>query len=179
MTLQLRVVSAGLLLLAFSPRLSAYSAVVGVNELVSESQLVVLAEVASVVDAGVAPRQYRLATARVLETWKGTIHDRSIQFIASPGWFMCDTSDARAGEKVILFLKKESGESHPRIAHFGRGRMRVGLVGGSEVALIYEVTFPTAIAVHKERTYPFRESVGLEAIKSFVKNHPSQFSPSS
>jgi hypothetical protein len=178
MTLQQRVISVGLLLLAFSSRLNAYSAIVGINQLVSESELVVLAEVVAVVHVDVGPQKYRVATARVLERWKGTVEGQQVKFIVSPSWFACDTSDARVCEKVILFLGQESGEPYPRIAHFGRGRMPVKLVGGSGLAFIYEVTFPSPISIHRESAYPMRESVDLEAIKSFVKNHPSQFSPS-
>lgn len=167
---RLRVFLAGLLVVACAPSVMAYSAVVGIDFLLAESELVVVADVISVVESGTEPQRQRLATARVVESWKGPA-DRAqlIKFIASPGWFMCDTSDARVGERVVLFLKQEDHEAHPRIAHFGLGRMPVVTIDGTSVAKIYAVTFPPSVPVRRNGNFPMPDGVDLARLKSFVE----------
>ncbi len=154
----------GVLVVATASRLEAYSAVVSVEALFEEAHTVVVGEVVSVQESGVAPERGRVATVRVLETWKGPVRSE-VQYTVSPGWFLCDTSDARKGEKVVLFLTKD------RIAHFGRGRMPIGAIGGTEVAFIHEVTFPASLPVRRQQAYPMREGVSLGLLRSFIQKH--------
>jgi hypothetical protein len=145
----------------------AYSAWVSVHKLVAESEIVVLAEVEYLTEATDGPQKQQIATARILERWKGSSPDARIRFIASPGWYMCDTSAARAGETVVLFLTKDPREAHPRITHFGRGRLPVRRLEGALVALFDEVRFPPSIPVRRHVYYG--ESVTLESLKAFVR----------
>lgn len=64
-----------------------------------------------------------MASARVLEVWKGTAGER-VQFRASKSW-TCDVTTAVVGETVILFLT--TGENPPlmSIAYSGIGRLPV------------------------------------------------------
>lgn len=68
--------------------------------------------------------------------WRGNVTARDVEYLASPGWFACDVSGARKGEKVVLFLEEDPDTKHLKIAHFGRGRM---VVKGDEAAS-HEVT---------------------------------------
>ncbi len=68
-------------------------------------------------------RGMRIATARVVEVWKGTAGER-VQFRASPSW-ACDDSTAVVGETVILFLNNESNNSVMSIAYNGVGRLPI------------------------------------------------------
>ena len=61
-----------------------------------------------------------VATA-VVETWKGS-ELREVRYYASPSW-TCDTSFAKKGERVVLFLTKQKDSKLLRITHSGRGRM--------------------------------------------------------
>jgi hypothetical protein len=63
----------------------------------------------------------RIATARVLESWKGP-QVREVYFWASP-MEMCDIAHAEKGEEVILFLERSTFGPIMRIGHVGRGRM--------------------------------------------------------
>jgi hypothetical protein len=146
---------------------------VSVADLVAESQMVVLGDVISVVESGSGLARQSVATLRVVEVWKGTVKSE-LQFIASPGWFSCDTSHARKGEKVVLFLSRDPEESLPRITHFGRGRMPIGKIGGLSCALVYEVTFPPSVPIVKQVTHPPAEGVNLAQLKAFVDGNASR-----
>lgn len=165
----LRILAVSLLVTGYVPAVTAYSAVVSVHRLLNESQLVVLAEVVSVVESGEGAQRQHVATARVLEFWKGRTAAKQLEFIASPGWFACDTSTAHAGETVILFLSQAPGESRPRIAHFGRGRLPVSTIDGAKVAFIYELRFPPSVPVRRHAGHSGGESVGVASLKSFVQ----------
>lgn len=65
----------------------------------------------------------RVATARVLEVWKGTAGDR-VQFRASKSW-TCDVSTAVVGETVILFLTNAENPTLMSISYSGIGRLPV------------------------------------------------------
>ena len=161
------------ILISHAPAAVAYSAIVSIDDLVAESHLVVVGDVISVVESGSGPPRQSVATLRVVETWMGA-RSSELQFIASPGWFSCDTSRARKGERVVLFLSRDPGESLPRIAHFGRGRMPIGKIGAATCAMIYEVTFARSIPVMKQPAYPHAEGVVLSQLKAFVQRHVSR-----
>ena len=69
--------------LIFSSQSFGFSAIVSAENLVSESQVIVLAEVTSVRTFPGPPQEYRLAVADVIETWKGTLPEPRIEFVAS------------------------------------------------------------------------------------------------
>ena len=88
--------------------------------LTRNANLIIVAQVEEVVTE---TSERRMATARVLEAWKGTAGER-VQFRASKSW-TCDVSTAVVGETVILFLT--DGENPPvmSIAYSGIGRLPV------------------------------------------------------
>lgn len=101
---------------------------ISLADLAKRSEWIVVARVTKV-EAGPAdleeldpsmPR-FKIATAAVIETWKGT-PVREVRYIASPSW-MCDTSYAELGEKVVLFLAKRRDSNYLEITHAGCGRM--------------------------------------------------------
>jgi hypothetical protein len=66
----------------------------------------------------------RVATARVLEAWKGTAGER-VHFRASKSW-TCDVSTAVVGERIILFLTDDPKDSNVMAISFhGIGRLPV------------------------------------------------------
>lgn len=62
----------------------------------------------------------RVATARVLEVWKGTPPEK-VHFRASKSW-VCDSSHAVVGETIVLFLVGDPG-TVMSIAYSGMGRL--------------------------------------------------------
>jgi hypothetical protein len=77
----------------------------------------------------------RVATARVLEIWKGTAGEK-IQFRASRSW-TCDVSTAIVGETVILFLVDDPKDSVMAIAYSGIGRLPIENNDGNARVLLY------------------------------------------
>lgn len=108
-------------------RVRASVADVTLKDLAAESDLIVVARVTKVQDgpAGLQPAgdefpPVKVATARVIETWKGD-KVREIRYIASPTR-PCDLASAEIEERVVLFLKGSKGSPYS-IAWVGRGWM--------------------------------------------------------
>jgi hypothetical protein len=98
------------------------------KELVAASDLIVVAKVSNDeqgpahlnrLDEAMPP--LKVATAQVIETWKGS-PVREVRYVASPSW-ACDTSGAEKGERVVLFLIRRKDSVFMSIVHAGRGRM--------------------------------------------------------
>jgi len=121
------------------------------EDLAARSHLIVIAKVSTVEDApanlgrddpGMPP--LKVATAQVIETWKGT-PVREVRYVASPD-SMCDTSHAVKGERVVLFLthsrwRKDS--AFLSITHAGHGRMPIREVEAKMYAAVSdEVILP-------------------------------------
>jgi hypothetical protein len=77
----------------------------------------------------------RVATAQVLDVWKGTAGEK-VQFRASPSW-TCDSSTAVVGETVILFLVDDPKDSVMVIAYSGIGRLPIENNNGNSTVLLY------------------------------------------
>lgn len=80
-----------------------------------------------------------VATARVLEVWKGTSPEK-LYFRASRSW-VCDSSHAVVGETVVLFLGGD-----PRavmgISYSGMGRLPVSNADGRQMVGLYGDRLP-------------------------------------
>jgi len=114
--------------MSFSAVVLAKVGKMALEELVADSKVIVVATVSKVEDspANTKSRDKRLsavrvATAEVIETWKGA-PAREVSFRASPTW-TCDVADAETGEQVVLFLTRREGAPSLTIGHSGRGRM--------------------------------------------------------
>jgi hypothetical protein len=107
------------------------------EELTKNAKLIVVARVEEIVTeapleagdtSGVRPISWekRVATARVLEVWKGnTGAGETVKFRASKSW-TCDASTAVRGETVVLFLADDPKDSSlMEIASNGIGRLPV------------------------------------------------------
>lgn len=107
------------------------------EELTKTAKLIVVARVESIeiepsADAGnltgIQPigSEKRVATARLMEVWKGNAREgETVKFRASKSW-TCDTSTAIKGETVVLFLADDPKDaSHLEIASNGIGRLPV------------------------------------------------------
>jgi hypothetical protein len=165
--------------LALSP--SSVRASVGtitLKELVDGTDLIVLATVTKVEDGpanlklgeDVFP-PIKIATARVLEAWKGnTGHE--VRYLASSTW-ICDISDAKVGERVVLFLMrpKDWPKAWPFrvIAHAGMGRMPIRDVEGKAFATIWteHVRLPKGVMTipGPATKYEFIRSVELSQLR--------------
>jgi hypothetical protein len=148
------------------------------KELVAGSDLIVVAKVSRVEDApadtNAEDKRFsavRVATAEVIETWKGA-PVREIQYLASSTW-TCDISDAKKGEEVVLFLTRTKGGPGLEICHSGRGRMPLRVVRGRTYATlwVFDVRLPegTATIPGLEPEYSFIRSVELAKLKELVR----------
>jgi hypothetical protein len=148
------------------------------KELVDGSDLIVLATVTKIEDGpanlklgeDVFP-PIKIATARVMEVWKGnTGHE--VRYVASSTW-VCDISNAKIGERVVLFLM--TPEDWPKdwpfrlLAHSGRGRMLIRDVEGKAFATIrtHDVRLPKGLMTipGPETKYEFYRSVELSQLR--------------
>jgi len=115
----------------------------------------------------------QVATARVIETWKGS-PVRQVRYVASPVQ-TCDVSSAEMGERVLLFLMVRNGDPEFKIAHFGRGGMRVRDRKGKTYATIRsnDVRLPdgTATIPGPEPRYRFIRSVELSTLRKLVRDN--------
>jgi hypothetical protein len=146
------------LVLVFLP-VAARAAVqeVDLNDLVARSDMIVVATVTKVEvgpdDIQTAEDRFhplKVATAQITETWKGA-PVREIRYVASPTW-TCDTSSAKEGERVVLFLKKRKGLKFLVDAHAGRGRMPLRDVGKKQYATLQdEVLLPEGTPTISEK----------------------------
>ena len=96
------------------------------SDLVALSDYIVVAAVTKVESAG---EDLRVATATVVDRWKGD-PGPAIRFRASGTW-TCDISSAKAGESSILFLTRTAGQEALSIAHSGRGRLPIKEIDGT------------------------------------------------
>jgi hypothetical protein len=136
-------------LVLFSLAVPALAKVEGVTlkGLAARSDLIVFARVTKIEagpngvrPAGDESRPVKVATAQVIETWKGD-EVREVRYIASPTW-ACDTASAAVGERVVLFLEGSREKSYS-IAHAGRGRMPIHELNDTRYAeLADEVILP-------------------------------------
>jgi len=95
-------------------------------------------------------RPLKVATARVVETWKGAVA-KDVRFVASPTW-TCDIAGAREGEKLALFLVSQADSPIMRIVHSGRGRMLLHDVKGMPYATVdHQVIFPAGTKTISEK----------------------------
>jgi len=159
-------VQVALLVAALTVPVHGYVVVTPIEELVRLSDRIVLATVTEVRESHTAGRLIRHAKARVLESWKGYAADGEVEYIASAGWFLCDVSDAKVGETIVLFL--DCSERDCRITRYGNGRMLVDGAGASRVARFHEVTFPAGVVVSSSGKWPYCRSVQLDGLKQLV-----------
>jgi hypothetical protein len=140
-----RLTFAGLLVIGLAISTSPIWARVGtvtLKELVETSDLIVVATEMKVEDG---PADFKIeeeiipspkvAIARVLDVWKGKAGPE-VRYLASPA-FPCDISDAKVGERVVLFLTKPKELPFWAIADWGRGRMPIRVVEGKSYATIH------------------------------------------
>ena len=104
----------------------------------------------------------KVATARVVETWKGKA-DKEIRFVASPTRY-CDIADAKEGEKLVLFLERR-GNSPMMIAHVGRGGMLLHDIKGKTYATLSD----QVILPEGTRTISEPKKVSMTLPRSLIK----------
>lgn len=145
------------------------------KELVDRANVIVVARVAQVEDGPVETdedgRAYaiKVATADVLEVWKGT-PVKTVRFRASRSW-ACDTSRAVVGEQVLLFLVARKGTPIWEVAHSGRGRMSYRDVRGTSYVTLWddvELPLDTPMIPGPEPQYSFIRSVKANMLKRLV-----------
>ncbi|MSR64609.1 MAG: hypothetical protein EXS18_02380 [Verrucomicrobiae bacterium] len=139
-----------------------------VEDMVRQSELIVLAKVESIEGAGGGKRY---AQARVVEIWKGA-QTETVEFLASPTW-TCDISEAKKGETVVLFLCKSDKSRSYQIFLSGRGRMPIRTVKGKTYATLWpEVGLPkdTPTIAGPEPKWDFIRSVEVSTLRDLVKS---------
>jgi hypothetical protein len=127
--------------LSISVSAAAKVSPIELKELVERSDIIVVATVTGIEATGQViasdDRRFpplRLATADVMETWKGP-RLRAVRFIASPTQ-QCDITSAANGEKLALFLIRHGNSPIMTITHVGRGRMSLATVKDEQYARI-------------------------------------------
>jgi hypothetical protein len=166
-----------LIALVFTRSVGAEVARITLSKLIDTSELIVVARETTVEDGPAnvnlergAASPVKVATARIVEVWKGkTGHE--VRYIASPTW-TCDISEAKVGEPVVLFLRKSKTEPFMLIAHSGRGRMPIRDMNGKRQATIWviDVELPRGVATipGPEPEYRFIRSVDVDDLKQAV-----------
>ena len=110
----------------------------------------------------------RVATAKVLDVWKGTAGEK-VQFRASKSW-TCDVSTAIAGETVILFLVDDPKDSVMAIAYSGIGRLPIENNNGNSTVLLYSSLLTKEIKkLIGVREETFRSHVDVAMFKQQVR----------
>ncbi len=160
---------ASLTVISLIPSLArAMVAPIKFHELVANSEVIVVAQVTKIDIRG---KDEEIATARVVQTWKGT-PGAEVRFLASPTW-TCDISDAEIGEHVVLFLTRSKDSAILIIAHSGRGRMPLREVEGKSYATIWadDVILPegTSTLPGPKPEYDFIKSIDISVLKKMVR----------
>ncbi len=105
----------------------------------------------------------RVATARVVETWKGKA-DKEVRFVASPTQ-PCDIAGAKEGEKLVLFLELRENSPIMMIAQVGRGGMLLHDIKGKTYAtLSNQVNLPAGT-----RTISEPKKVSMSLPRSLIR----------
>jgi hypothetical protein len=144
---------------AFSTSVSALASVreIELKELVERSDIIVVATVEKIEAAGdlikAAGDEFppvKLATAGVVETWKGP-RVKEVCFVASPT-VQCDITSAAMGERLVLFLNRSGNAPIMTIAHIGRGRMVLEKIKGEQFAIVeHGVELPAGVKLVKSK----------------------------
>lgn len=140
------------------------------SNLVANCDLIVVAKVESV-SSPLIGKKY--AKGIVTEVWKGT-NTATVEFLASPTW-TCDTSEAKKGETVLLFLTKGGKTRSYAIAHSGRGRLPLRTFTGKSYATFWpDVILPKDVPTidGPEPTWDFIRSVEVTLLRDLVKKTP-------
>jgi len=156
--------------LALAFPLDAWVASRSLEELITRSELIVVAKVEKVSDATAGKRD---AKANVTEVWKGS-RVETVEFLASPMW-ACDVSDAKEGETAVLFLIKGKASRSYQIAHSGRGRMPQRTVGGRPSAELYgDLRLPDGITTLTSEGNAWVRCVDVPTLKAIVERQVEQ-----
>ena len=110
----------------------------------------------------------KVATARVIDVWKGR-SEGTVQFRASRSW-TCDASTAIPCETVVLFLAGEAQTDVMAIVYSGIGRLQVHDTEGMQTVMLYSSLFTKALK--QEAGVPqetFKSHVTLAMLKRHVQ----------
>lgn len=158
----------GVAIALFAPEATLSRAVMPTLEaLTRTSNLIVVAQVENVSKKG----DVSVATARVIEVWKGR-PEGIVQFRASRSW-TCDASTAIPGETVVLFLASDGKTDVAAIAYSGMGRLPVNDAEGRQTVKLYSSLFTKALK--QEAGIPqesFSGNVTLALFKKHVQQIP-------
>jgi len=140
-----------------------------VSELYREADLVCVATVEQVLNEGINSKA-KFANARIVETWKGP-KMKNVKFRAYPVW-QCDSSDAKEGETVLLFLNKTDSKVY-EIVNSGQGRWplqsseKTWMVKISEYDLMSDKEF----SKQKDNSAMFKSrNIQLDQLSRFLKD---------
>ena len=156
----------GLAITLFSPEATVSRSVMPTLEMLTRTaNLIVVAQVENVTKKG----DVRIATARVIDVWKG----RSagiVQFRASKSW-RCDVSEATPGEVVVLFLAGDAQAVVTAIAYSGIGRLPVNKAEGKQTVMLYGSLFTKAL---KQEAGVSRKTFSGHVTLAMLKRHVQQ-----
>ncbi len=160
----MRTLLAVLLALGTASQVLGKVARIPFEELVRQSDLIVVAKVSSVTRPLIGKKY---AKANVTEVWKGASQE-AVRFLASPTW-TCDSSTAQKGETFVLFLIEDKKTHAYQISGEGRGRMPIRTAGSKPYASFWsEIIFPKYIPTTDEPG--FTQAVELVELRKLVNS---------
>jgi hypothetical protein len=166
------LLSGSLLLLLTTPS-NGRVASISIDELIAQSDAIVIATVSEVAADSNSANPIVYATALVQRSLKGSLNG-NFRFYASGGW-VCDTSSAVQDETALFFLGlSEDGTYYLR--HAGRGRMPFRDVDGKTYVTLWDdvrLSKDAPMIAGPEPKYQFIKSVELGYLESLIRRQKS------
>jgi hypothetical protein len=160
-------------LLLFNAPSNGRIASISIDELIAQSDAIVIATVSEIAADSNSANAIMYATALVQRSLKGSLNG-NFRFYASGGW-VCDTSSAVQDETALFFLGlSENGTYY--IQHAGRGRMPLRDVDGKTYVTLWDdvrLSKGAPMIAGPEPKYQFIKSVELGYLESLVKRQKS------
>jgi len=110
-----------------------------------------------------------VATIKINKTLKGDTANELV--ISVDRSWTCDISEAKAGERILLFIFSDKKTGKNRISESGRGRMPIDSVDGKEYATFWrEVIMPQGVEIipGPEPMYKFIQRARLSDLLAYI-----------
>lgn len=161
-----RMVYTATVLIALTTSASAKLAAFGLDEMIRKADIIVVGKVEAVSPKSGAPRN---ATVQVTEVLKGAPGEKVLLNVRRT--WPCDVSEAKAGERILLFVQHDQEKGQNLIYASGRGRMPIDEVDGKTYATFWsEVCMPKEIEIidGPEPQLDFIRRASLQDLKNYI-----------
>jgi len=171
MRMLMRLLLSTLLLTTASARIAPST----LDDLIAESDEIVVAKVTELLPTSTSDRDLVYASASVEKTLKGTLRD-SFLFRASPAG-ICDASGAVKDETALFFLAR-NGDGTFYITGAGRGRLPLREVDGKTYVTFTNagIIIPDSLKTipGQDPKYAFVVSAALQDMETMINRHREQ-----